>query len=149
MGQPAIPPTPQDASVAGKTAIITGSNTGLGLVAARQLLLLGAARVILAVRSVDKGQQAASELRADAIIRKANPGARIEVFALDLSDYSSGLKFAEKVKQEVAELDILLNNGGQVVMKYEKAPTGHEQNMQGQSLVMAEAKPTGSDCRTS
>jgi len=52
------------------------------------------------------------------------------VFELNLADYQSGLRFADKVKKEVKELDILLNNGGQVVMKYEKAPGGHERNFQ-------------------
>ncbi|KAL7937833.1 hypothetical protein V8C35DRAFT_293763 [Trichoderma chlorosporum] len=130
MGQPLIPPTPSAANVSGKTIIITGGNAGLGYDAARQFLTLGASRVILACRSVAKGQEAVSALRADPTVKASNPDALIEVFELDLDDYQSGLRFSNKVKSEVKELDILLNNGGQVVLGYEKSKSGHERNMQ-------------------
>ncbi|PNP53756.1 hypothetical protein THARTR1_05880 [Trichoderma harzianum] len=114
MGQPPIPPTPSEANVSGKTVIITGGNAGLGYDAARQYLTLGASRVILACRSIARGQEAVSSLRADPTVKTSNPDALIEVFELDLDDYQSGLRFAKKVKDEVKELDILLNNGGQI-----------------------------------
>jgi NAD(P)-dependent dehydrogenase (short-subunit alcohol dehydrogenase family) len=132
MGQPHIPPTPIEASLSGKTIIVTGGNAGLGYEAARQYLTLGASRVILACRSISKGQEAASTLRADPTVKKSNPDALIEVFELDLDDYKSGLRFSNKVKDEVKELDILLNNGGQVVLGYEKSKNNHERNMQGE-----------------
>lgn len=133
MGQPPIPATPSGIKLDGKTIIITGGNAGLGLEAARQYLLLGASRVILACRSIPRGQEAVAALRADPAVKKANPSAIIEVFELDLADYQSGLRFTNKVKKEVTELHILLNNGGQVVLKYEKAPGGHERNTQGEN----------------
>ena len=131
MGQPHIPPTRKGINLTGKTVIITGGNSGLGLEAARQFLTLGASRVIIACRSQSRRQEAVAALRADPTVQEANPKAVIEVFGLDLSDYQSGLRFADKVKKEVKELDILLNNGGQVVMKFEKAKSGHERNFQG------------------
>lgn len=131
MIQPGIPPTPDGTNLAGKTIIITGGNSGLGLEAARQFIKLGASRVILACRSLSRGQEAVTLLRADPAVQKANPKAVVEVFELDLSDYQSGLRFTEKIKKEVKELDILLNNGGQVVLKFEKASSGHERNFQG------------------
>lgn len=134
MGQPPIPPTPEGTSVANKTIIITGGNAGLGFEAARQFLTLGAARIILACRSLSKGQEAVSALQKDPSVKKANPSAIIEVFELDLDDYQSGVRFIQKVKEEVKELDILLNNGGMVVLKYEKSKTGHERLMQGKKL---------------
>lgn len=131
MGQPRIPPTPEGTNLSGKTVIITGGNSGLGLEAARQFLTLGTSRVILACRSRSRGQEAVTALRADPTVKEANPKAVIELFELDLSDYQSGFRFADKVKKEVKELDILLNNGGQVVMKFERASSGHEKNFQG------------------
>lgn len=136
MIQPHIPPTPSDASVSGKTIIVTGGNSGLGYEAARRFLTLGASRIILACRSIDRGQEAASALRAHPTVKKANPNAFIEVFELDLDDYQSGLCFSNRVKVEVKELDILLNNGGQVVLGYEKSKSGHERSMQGETSTL-------------
>jgi len=130
MFQPTIPPTPNDTHVTGKTIIITGGNSGLGFEAARQFLILGASRVILACRSLKKGEDALLALRADPQIAKTNAAAIIEAFELDLDDYQSGLRFANKVKSEVKELDILLNNGGIAVLRYQKGKSGHEQTMQ-------------------
>jgi NAD(P)-dependent dehydrogenase (short-subunit alcohol dehydrogenase family) len=130
MGQPIIPPTPKGTSVAGKTIIITGGNAGLGLEAARQFLVLGCSRMILACRSLSKGQEAVSTLQADPAVKKANPDAQIDGFELDLDDYQSGLRFAQKVTAEVPSLDILLNNGGMTLMRYETSASGHERTMQ-------------------
>ncbi|KAM0463902.1 hypothetical protein ACHAO4_000627 [Trichoderma viride] len=130
MGQPRIPPTPVETNLSGKTIIITGGNAGLGYEAARQYLTLGANRLILACRSVPKGEEAAASLRADPAVKKSNPDASIEVFELDLDDYQSGFSFANKVKEQVKELDILLNNGGRIALGYEKSKSNHEQNMQ-------------------
>lgn len=130
MGQPLIPPTPKGTSVAGKTIIITGGNAGLGLEAARQFLVLGCSHMILACRSLSKGQEAVSTLQADPAVKKANPDAQIDVFELDLDDYQSGLRFAQKVTTEVPSLDILLNNGGMTLMRYETSASGHERTMQ-------------------
>jgi NAD(P)-dependent dehydrogenase (short-subunit alcohol dehydrogenase family) len=130
MGQPLIPPTPEGTNAAGKTIIITGGNAGLGLEAARQFLLLGCSRMILACRSVTRGQEAAASLRADPAIRKANPSAIVDVFELDLDDYMSGLRFAQQVTYSLTELDILLNNGGMASMRYETSASGHERTMQ-------------------
>lgn len=52
-----------------------------------------------------------------------------------ITDYGyqdqSGVRFAQRVKQEVKELDILLNNAGMNVMEYQKSKSGHERVMQG------------------
>ncbi|TGJ86862.1 hypothetical protein E0Z10_g1865 [Xylaria hypoxylon] len=130
MGQPPIPPTPASTDLTGKTVIVTGGNAGLGLEAARQFLTLKAARVIIAVRSPAKGKEAVAELKADATVKKVNPNAVVETFRLDLDDFQSGVDFVNKVKAEVPELDILLNNGGTNVLKYYKSASGHERVMQ-------------------
>ncbi|KAJ5833078.1 hypothetical protein N7474_001389 [Penicillium riverlandense] len=122
-----IPPSP---SLAGKTVIITGGNTGLGFEVARQTLHLQAARVIITARSQAKGAAAVAALRADADIQSANPAAQIEFFDLDLDDYQSGLRFCQQVKKQVPELDLLLCNGGTTTFDYEISKSGHERVMQ-------------------
>ncbi|KAI6777790.1 uncharacterized protein J7T54_001399 [Emericellopsis cladophorae] len=128
--QPAIPPTPSGTTLVGQTVIVTGGNAGIGFEACRQLLLLGVSRLIVASRTVSNGQLAVSALRADGDVARQNPAAQLLVFQLDLADYASGLGFAQRVNKEVPELDILINNGGQVELRFETAPTGHEKNMQ-------------------
>ncbi|KAK7943384.1 uncharacterized protein PG986_012497 [Apiospora aurea] len=59
-------------SLEGKTAIVTGSNCGVGLECSRQLLDLGISRLILAVRSQERGQAAAADLSRAAASRSGN-----------------------------------------------------------------------------
>jgi NAD(P)-dependent dehydrogenase (short-subunit alcohol dehydrogenase family) len=129
--QQPVPPTPSNANLAGKTIIVTGANSGLGFEAVKQFVLLGASRVILACRSLEKGREAIATLNADPEIKAKNPSVVLDAFELDLNSYESGLRFANRVKAEVKELDILLNNGGISLLHYQKSETGHEQTMQG------------------
>ncbi len=91
----------------GRTAIVTGANSGLGLVTARELARRGA-RVILACRNIDKGAQAARE------IERASLGADVELAPLDLGDLSSVEAFADsfRASHESGGLDLLVNNAG-------------------------------------
>lgn len=84
----------------GRLAIVTGANSGLGLATARELARAGA-NVVLAVRNIDKGEQAAAEI---------GHGARVE--ELDLADLSSVRAFAERVSGQHDRLDLLINNAG-------------------------------------
>jgi NAD(P)-dependent dehydrogenase (short-subunit alcohol dehydrogenase family) len=133
VGQVAIPATPLGTTLAGKTIIITGGNTGLGYESARQYLILQASRVIITVRSELKGEEAVAALQADPDVKAANPSAKVEFFLLDLGDYESGLEFVQRVKKEVPELDLLLCNGGVSFMNYQVSKSGHERVMQGKS----------------
>ena len=89
----------------GKLAIVTGSNSGTGKEAARRLAGAGA-NVIMAVRNLDKGEAARSELLAQ------NAEAQLEVRRLDLADLSSVRAFADQLIADNNPIDILLNNGG-------------------------------------
>jgi NAD(P)-dependent dehydrogenase (short-subunit alcohol dehydrogenase family) len=89
----------------GKTAVVTGSNIGLGRADARELARAGA-KVIMAVRNVQKGDSAASEIRA------AVPNADVVVSQLDLADLASVRQFAERFGAEQDRLDLLINNAG-------------------------------------
>ncbi|KAI9681992.1 MAG: hypothetical protein M1817_000046 [Caeruleum heppii] len=90
----------------GQTVIVTGSNTGLGLDAARHFARLNAAKVILAVRNLDKGEAARKTIE-ESIQKKGT----VEVWPLDLSSYESVRQFAAKC-QTLSRLDAVVENAG-------------------------------------
>lgn len=81
----------------GRTVIITGANSGLGLETSRALAAAGA-RVIMAVRDVERGRKAAAEV-----------GSGAEVVRVDLSDLASVREFGTGWSEPV---DVLINNAG-------------------------------------
>lgn len=89
----------------GRVALITGANTGIGLVTARELAARGA-HVFIACRSVEKGQAAAEE------IRKTTGNAQLEVLALDLGDFDSVRQCAKAFLARDLPLHLLINNAG-------------------------------------
>ncbi|PTB63074.1 NAD(P)-binding protein [Trichoderma citrinoviride] len=120
------PPLAPDVNLSGKVAIVTGSNSGLGLETARQLLRLGLSKLILAVRSESKGDAARKELQADT---GAAPE-EIEVWNLDLSSYESITNIAHRAKA-LDRLDIAILNAGLFQAKETFNPvTGYEQCVQ-------------------
>ncbi|MBA3306129.1 MAG: SDR family oxidoreductase [Thermoleophilaceae bacterium] len=103
----------------GRTAVVTGANSGLGLVTSRELARKGA-RVIMACRSTAKGESAASEIR-----RKA-PDAKLDVRALDLSSLESIQAFANDLDLEAGKLDLLINNAGIMMTPQQTTHDGFE-----------------------
>jgi NAD(P)-dependent dehydrogenase (short-subunit alcohol dehydrogenase family) len=95
----------------GRTAIVTGSNSGIGRAAAQALAGSGA-RVILAVRDLDKGRAAAGQM----------PG-ETEVRHLDLSSLASVRSFASEWE---GEIDLLINNAGVMVPPLSRTADGFE-----------------------
>lgn len=89
----------------GRTAVVTGANSGLGLATARELARAGAA-VIVGCRNVGKGEEAAARIRA------AVPGAALEVTALDLAELGSVREFAARAADTHEHVDLLINNAG-------------------------------------
>lgn len=115
-----------EVDLSGKTAIVTGANSGVGLETSRQLLALGLERLILAVRNEEKGKAAASELSSGQ--HKAT--ATIEVWKLDLSAYDSVLAFAKRA-ESLERLDHVILNAGIGPPKFVLNPnTGHEETIQ-------------------
>ena len=107
------PPYP-DFDFSGQTVVVTGSNVGLGFEAARHFLRLRAAKVILAVRSIHKGEKAAADLT-----KSTNATTScVEVWFLDLSDYTSIKAFAARV-EGLDRLDAVVQNAGILTTKYE------------------------------
>jgi retinol dehydrogenase-12 len=103
------PPIPE-ASFAGQTVIVTGSNVGLGLEAARHFYRLGAARLILAVRTISKGQDAKEEIVKS--VKKRTDADAIEVWPLDQCSTPSVLAFVDRVKRDLPRVDVFVANAG-------------------------------------
>jgi NAD(P)-dependent dehydrogenase (short-subunit alcohol dehydrogenase family) len=89
----------------GRVAIVTGANSGLGYDTAAVLADKGA-RVVLAVRNLDKGAQAADR------IKKASPTATVELQELDLTSLDSVRKAADDLRAAYPRIDLLINNAG-------------------------------------
>lgn len=96
--------------------IVTGSNVGLGLEAARHLVRLGAAKVVLAVRSLPKGEAAAESIAASTGRRGV-----AEAWELDLTSYGSVEAFARRAREALPRLDVLVANAGVYMMRFERA----------------------------
>ncbi len=112
-------------TLSGKTAVVTGANTGLGYEACLQLLGLELSRLVLAVRSLDKGEAAANKMRA------LFPKASIEVWQLDMCSYESVQAFARRIESELPRLDIALLNAGMIKFTFNTVKsTGHEETLQ-------------------
>ncbi len=103
----------------GKTAIVTGANSGLGYQTARALAGAGA-HVVLACRNQTKGADACDRIRA------AQPAADIQLASLDLSDLGSVRRFATDVAVAHTGLDILVNNAGVMAIPHERTADGFE-----------------------
>jgi NAD(P)-dependent dehydrogenase (short-subunit alcohol dehydrogenase family) len=89
----------------GRTAVVTGANSGLGLVTARELARAGA-------HVIGTARDAAKQRQAEAEIREAVPDARLELRGLDLADLASVRAFAREVVTAHEVLDVLVNNAG-------------------------------------
>lgn len=99
----------------GKTVIVTGSNVGLGLEAARHFTRLNAAKVILGVRDLGKGDDARRSIEEST--KRVNV---VDVWQLDLASYDSVEKFASKV-QGLDRLDVVVENAGIATGTYRTA----------------------------
>ncbi|TMR12964.1 SDR family NAD(P)-dependent oxidoreductase [Nonomuraea turkmeniaca] len=99
----------------GKSAVVTGANSGIGLPTALELARHGA-RVIVAARSPEKGGAAVTQ-----ILREV-PGAQVEYARIDLADLASVREFAEGV----GEVDLLINNAAIGMIPRQETKDGFE-----------------------
>ena len=95
----------------GRTAVVTGANSGIGLVTARELARVGA-HVVLAVRDVERGHAAAGTITGSTEVRR-----------LDLADLASVRDFAEEWD---GDLDVLINNAGVMAIPEQRSVDGFE-----------------------
>ncbi|KAI0437182.1 hypothetical protein F4803DRAFT_539856 [Xylaria telfairii] len=118
--------TPTSAGdLVGKTAIVTGSNSGIGLECARQFLDRGLSKLILAVRDEKRGAIAREDLASG---RALEPDT-IEVWPLDYSSYDSVTSFAKRANG-LKHLDVAVLNAGVYRIPHAVLPTGHEEDIQ-------------------
>ncbi len=103
----------------GRTAVVTGANSGIGFDEARALAAKGA-HVILACRNKPRGEAAFEQILAE------HPLAKAEVIQLDLSDLSSIRRFAGEFLKRFDRLDILFNNAGIMMVPFGKTADGFE-----------------------
>ncbi|MGW0820065.1 oxidoreductase [Streptomyces sp. NPDC002845] len=103
----------------GRTAIVTGANSGLGYATARELARRGA-RVILACRSAERGGAARDRMAAEV------PEADVELAVVDLGDLDSVRKFAAAYERESDRLDLLINNAGVMAVAKGRTAEGFE-----------------------
>ena len=98
-------------SFSGRTVVVTGANSGIGLVASREFARAGA-RVVMAVRNPAKGEQAASTVTGQREVRR-----------LDLADLSSVRAFADEWD---GDIDVLVNNAGVMAIPLSRTAEGFE-----------------------
>ncbi|TPQ18247.1 oxidoreductase [Streptomyces sporangiiformans] len=103
----------------GRTAVVTGSNSGIGYTAARELARRGA-RVVLACRNEVRGTEAADRLAIEV------PGAEPEFMRLDLGELDSVRRFAQTYGREHDRLDLLINNAGVMALPFGRTADGFE-----------------------
>lgn len=108
--------------LAGKTVVVTGANSGLGLETTRLLAGRGA-HVVMACRTSAKAEAALLE------IREQLPKASLEFIRLDLSDLSSVRAFGEAFGQAHDTLDVLVNNAGVMAIPRRETADGFEMQL--------------------
>ncbi|CAB1340927.1 unnamed protein product [Coregonus sp. 'balchen'] len=111
-----------DVRLDGKTAIVTGANTGIGKETAMDLAKRGA-RVILACRDMENAELAVSD-----IVREMG-GAKVEARKLDLADTKSICEFAENIYNTEKVLHFLINNAGVAICPYSTTVDGYEMQL--------------------
>ena len=103
----------------GQTAVVTGANSGIGLIAARELARAGAT-VVMACRDQGKGEDAIADLR------KEVPGAEPQLRRLDLASLASVREFATAVSGQHGSIDLLVNNAGVMATPRRETADGFE-----------------------
>ncbi|KAK3071129.1 hypothetical protein LTR53_009206 [Teratosphaeriaceae sp. CCFEE 6253] len=125
------PPADTHPSFAGKTVIVTGANTGVGYEAALKFAQQGASPLILAVRSLKKGEEARARIQSRIGSTTKTPEAdTIDVWELDMLSYPSIQAFAARASRELRSLDYLILNAGVSPAKFERSAYGWERTEQ-------------------
>ncbi|MFG1791393.1 SDR family NAD(P)-dependent oxidoreductase [Nocardia sp. NPDC049149] len=110
---------PQPDAMHGRSALVTGANSGIGKAIAAGLAGLGGT-VLLAVRDRARGEQACTEIRA------AHPGADVAVTVCDVSDPQSVTACADELADRLTRLDVLIHNAGLLPPERTETAEGHE-----------------------
>ncbi len=109
--------------LSGKTAIVTGANTGIGYTTARELARKGA-KVIVAARSEERGKDAVARIKKQ--LKGLKGADLVEFMKLDLGSFSQIRSFARSFLWNNRQLDILVLNAGIMVPPFETTKDGFE-----------------------
>jgi NAD(P)-dependent dehydrogenase (short-subunit alcohol dehydrogenase family) len=104
----------------GKTVVVTGGNSGIGLETVEALAGMGA-RVIVTSRNADKGRAAVAD-----IVQRLGGHAQVQLVVFDLADLSSVRRGAEEILELAPRLDVLVNNAGIVLTERRETVDGLE-----------------------
>lgn len=131
----------------GRTAIVTGATSGIGMETARALAAAGA-ELIMPSRNIEFGSAVADRLITD------TGNAKIRIYEMDLADVDSVRRFADNVLSDYGRLDILVNNAGIMAHPLARTEQGFEMhfavNYLGHFLLtasLASALAAAGDCR--
>ena len=108
------------ADMQGKTVVVTGGNSGIGLETAEALAGMGA-RVIVTARNADKGRAAVA-----GIVERLGGDAPVQLVVFDLADLSSVRRGASEILEQAPRLDVLVNNAGVVLSERHETVDGFE-----------------------
>ncbi|PSS17126.1 hypothetical protein PHLCEN_2v3231 [Hermanssonia centrifuga] len=120
---PALKASP---SLAGRTVMVVGANTGIGLEAAKHFATMNPARLILGCRNEEKGREAVE------LVTKETSCKTVELGLIDLANFESVRAFAKTYEND--PLDILVMNAALAVRTYETTEDGWEQTSYGEDL---------------
>ncbi|KAK0190665.1 NAD-P-binding protein [Armillaria mellea] len=112
IGQPPVPILPSSLTFDGKTALVTGANVGLGLATCLHLLQHRLPRLIIGVRSGDKGEAAKAQLLADPVVATLEHPPDIFIYELDLASQKSVIDFGTAIRRDIPKLDLVVFNAG-------------------------------------
>lgn len=126
--QKLFPPKDPQVSFAGKTVIVTGGNTGLGLATVLKFVQKGASKVILTSRNAEKGAAAKSAIEAE-----SGKTSVVEVWELEMGSYDSIRAFVKKT-ESLESLEIVVLNAGVMPTEYRKGDYGWEGAIQVNAL---------------
>lgn len=112
-----------DADLSGLTAVVTGSNVGLGYETVAHLMRMKASRIIMAVRSIEKGEKAKAELLA----RRGDYAGSLQVWELDMASFDSVKAFASRCKQDLDRIDMTILNAGMATLAWRTTKDGWEE----------------------
>ncbi|KAJ7460031.1 hypothetical protein B0H11DRAFT_2316157 [Mycena galericulata] len=118
------------ADLTGKTVIVVGANGGLGFEATKHFARMNPGRLILACRSMAKGQEALEQIKAETGCQT------LELWILDLAEFASVRRFADKFEQEGGRLDYLIANAAIILPKFEPSKDGYETALQVNCISM-------------
>jgi NAD(P)-dependent dehydrogenase (short-subunit alcohol dehydrogenase family) len=104
----------------GRTIVVTGGNSGIGLETAQALAGMGA-RVIVTARNADKGRAAVARM-----VERLDGQPQVQLVVFDLSDLSSVRRGAEEILEQAPRLDVLINNAGVVLTERHVTVDGYE-----------------------